>query len=76
MGESTSSGKFAVADEVEHSACDEERMSLISSSNLARGDAINSVRYFQNMRGVKPFFKNSLIAHLNLLHRYTMLQSS
>jgi len=57
MGESTSSGKFAVADEVEHSACDEERTSLISSSNLARGDAINSVRYFQNMRGVKPFLR-------------------
>lgn len=44
MGESTSSDKFAVVDEVEHSVCDEERMFLISSSNLARGDAINSAR--------------------------------
>jgi len=44
MGENTSSDKFAVVDEVEHSVCDEERIFLISSSNLARGDAINSAR--------------------------------
>lgn len=55
VGESTNSDKFAVIDEVEHSVCDEERMFLISSSNLARGDAINSARYLQNIRGVKPF---------------------